>query len=232
MDDSPFCCLLCRWPLLSYDPCDLPRSSDHCRSDHRWTPIRSPCSLLCSLLCCCLSIYINPVVRSLPCPWSGPRPFFTPFLHADTFMQVYYPEHQPSPPVAICGPAAADTPMWAATRNAILTTPRHHRFRAVLRAGADVGADQITYISAFWDTRYFNDVLFHAIFCFAADVNCDHPRLQPVAVTQHVNSTRHAIPEQQHPTLPPRLYEWAAGAQMDAARLTYLCPFSLTPSLN
>ncbi len=149
MDDSPFCCLLCHWPL--YDPCDLPHSLDHCQSDHRWTLIHSMLSsLLCALL---LSVHL------------------------------YKP----------CG-AFSTPPTWAATSNAILITPRHHCFRAVLRAGADVGAEQITYISAFWHTRYINDMLFHAIFSFAANVNCDHPQLQPAAVTQCVNSTCHAIP--------------------------------------
>ena len=99
--------------------------------------------------------------------------------------------------------------------------------------------------------HYLVNVLFHAVFSFTSDVDRDHqkhvrtlsrrgceavmqedearrrqPRLQPATVTQRLNTTRHAIMEQQHPMSPPRLQELAAGAQVDAARVRYVCPFS------
>ncbi len=42
------------------------------------------------------------------------------------------------------------------------------------------------------------------------------PQLHPAALTRRVNTTRHAIMEQQRPTSPPRAQERAAGAQIYA----------------
>ena len=55
------------------------------------------------------------------------------------------------------------------------------------------------------------------------------PQLHPAALTRRVNTTRHAIMEQQRPTSPPRAQERAAGAQIYVARLGYSCPSSHRP---
>ncbi len=86
-------------------------------------------------------------------------------------------------------------------------------------------------------------MLFHAVFSFVADVDRDHqklvhtlsrrvrevlmqedeprrrqPRSQPAAVTQRINTARHATMEAaSHVATTSSGMEWAAGAQMDAA---------------